>query len=254
MLRPTALRLVRSGANANCTGSVTTVYASEVTTVTDQAGKARRSVTDGLGRLKQVIEDPNALAFSTTYGCDARGNLKTVTQGTQPQRTFSYDLLSRLLSASNPESGTINYSYDASSNLKTKLDARGITTTYNYDVLNRVTSRIYTNDPQGTPAVFYKYDGQVLPAGAPAGFNRGFSTGRLVAATYGASSSAGNYTGYDKLGRAVSSFQQTDGQNYGFSYGYKPGFVPVCPLTVFRFWQPPLGSPLLECGLHGMCF
>ncbi|MFY9607891.1 MAG: hypothetical protein WAU45_04655 [Blastocatellia bacterium] len=209
-----------TGTNANWTGSVTTVYASEMTTVTDQAGKVRRSVSDGLGRLKQVIEDPNVLPFSTTYGYDARGNLKTVTQGTQPQRTFSYDLLSRLMSASNPESGAINYGYDANSNLNTKLDARGITTTYNYDVLNRVTSRIYTNDPQNTPGVFYKYDGQLLPAGAPAGFNRGFSTGRLVAATYGTSSSAGNYTGYDKLGRATSSFQQTDSQNYGFSYGY----------------------------------
>ncbi len=189
---------------------MTTVYASEVTTVTDQAGKARRSVSDGLGRLKQVIEDPNALAFSTTYGYDARGNLKTVTQGTQPQRTFSYDSLSRLLSANNPESGPITYGYDANSNLKTKLDARGITTTYNYDALNRVTSRVYTNDPQNTPAVFYKYDGQLLPAGAPAGFNRGFSTGRLVAATYGTSSSAGNYTGYDKLGRAVSGWREAD--------------------------------------------
>ena len=60
-----------SGTNANWTGSVTTVYASEVTTVTDQASKARRSVSDGLGRLKQVIEDPNGLAYSTTYGYDA---------------------------------------------------------------------------------------------------------------------------------------------------------------------------------------
>jgi YD repeat-containing protein len=33
---------------------------------------------------------------------DARGNLKTVNQGTQPQRTFSYDLLSRLTQAINP--------------------------------------------------------------------------------------------------------------------------------------------------------
>ena len=127
-----------------------------------------------------------------------------MTQGTQPQRTFSYDLLSRLMSASNPESGTINYSYDANSNLMTKLDARGITTTYAYDGLNRVTSRTYTNDPQSTPAVFYKYDAQTLPAGAPPGFNRGFSTGRLVSATYSTSTSgAGNYPGYDKLGRAT---------------------------------------------------
>ncbi|MGH9971216.1 MAG: RHS repeat-associated core domain-containing protein, partial [Pyrinomonadaceae bacterium] len=74
---------------------------------------------------------------------------------------------------------------------------------------------------QNTPAVFYKYDAQTLPTGEPPGFNRGFSTGRLVAATYGTTtSSAGDYTGYDGLGRVSVSFQQTDSQNYGFSYGY----------------------------------
>jgi RHS repeat-associated protein len=39
-----------TGTNANCTGSVTTAFASEVTTVTDQSGKKRRSTVDGLGR------------------------------------------------------------------------------------------------------------------------------------------------------------------------------------------------------------
>jgi YD repeat-containing protein len=35
-------------------------------------------------------------------------------------RTFVYDSLSRVTSASNPESGTISYAYDADSNLITK--------------------------------------------------------------------------------------------------------------------------------------
>jgi RHS repeat-associated protein len=37
--------------------------------------------------------------------------------------------------------------------------------------------------------------------------------------TYGGTS-AGNYTGYDQLGRANVSYQQTDSQNYGFGYRY----------------------------------
>jgi hypothetical protein len=40
-----------SGTNANWTGSVTTTYNGEVTTVVDQANKQRRSTMDGLGRL-----------------------------------------------------------------------------------------------------------------------------------------------------------------------------------------------------------
>jgi len=158
------------------------------------------------------------LAYSTTYGYDALDDLTTVTQGTQT-RSFSYDALKRLTQATNPESGPINYSlYDANSNLLQKTDARGITTTYVYDALNRLTSRTYTNDPQNTPAVSYKYDGQSPPTGAPS-FERGASTGRLVAVTHGGTS-AGTYTGYDQLGRVNVSVQQTDSQNYGFGYGY----------------------------------
>src|SRR6185369_907288 len=87
---------------------VMTSYLGNTTTVTDQAGKKRSSVTDGLGRLKQVIEDPLGLAYATTYGYDALDDLTSVTQGAQT-RTFVYDSLKRLTRAINPESGTINY-------------------------------------------------------------------------------------------------------------------------------------------------
>jgi RHS repeat-associated protein len=80
-----------------------------------------------------------------------------------------------------------------------------------------VASRTYSDT---TAPVFYYYDSQTLPAGAPA-FARGLSTGRLVAVCYGsATATVGSYTGYDSLGRANVSVQQTDGQNYSFSYGY----------------------------------
>jgi len=204
--------------SAASTGAVTTAYSGNQVTVTDQAGKMRRTITDGLGRLQQVIEDPNGLAYSTTYGYDALDDLTSVTQGSQT-RTFVYDDLKRLTSASNPESGAVNYTqYDGNGNLLQKTDARGITTNYAYDPLNRVTSRTYPNDPQSTPAVSYVYDSQSLPSGAPT-FTRGSSVGRLVAVTYGATS-AGNYQGYDQLGRVNVSVQQTDSQNYAFSYGY----------------------------------
>ena len=211
-------RIETFDASGASTGAVTTAYSGNQVTVTDQAGKARRSVTDGLGRLKQVIEDPNVSPYSTTYGYDALDDLTSVTQGVQ-SRTFLYDGLKRLTQAINPESGTINYTYDPNSNLLTKQDARLITTTYVYDALNRVTSRMYTNDPQSTPAVAYKYDNQSLPANFPPGFTRGSSIGRLVVTTYGGAS-AGNYQGYDQLGRVNVSYQQSDSQNYGFSYGY----------------------------------
>jgi RHS repeat-associated protein len=132
---------------------VVTTYSGNQVTVQDQKSKARSSVTDALGRLRSVVEDPNGLAYQTSYDYDALGNLSIVTQGAQ-HRYFMYDSLSRLIRAKNPEqdanagliltdpiSGnsqwSIGYSYDAKGNLSTRTDARGITATYIYDNLNR---------------------------------------------------------------------------------------------------------------------
>jgi len=92
-----------------------------------------------------------------------------------------------------------------------RTDARSITTTIAYDALNRPTSKSYNDSPQ-TPTVSYFYDGQSLPSGAPS-YDRGSSTGRLVAVTYGGAS-AGTYRGYDAMGRVIRQYQQTDSVNY----------------------------------------
>ena len=198
---------------------VTTAYSGNAVTITDQAGKLRRRITDALGRLARVDEPNSSNSLGTissptqptSYGYDVFDNLTGVSQGVQT-RTFVYDSLSRLTSATNPESGTVTYGYDANSNLISKFDARSITTTIAYDALNRVTSKSYNDTPQ-TPTVSYLYDSQTLPSGAPA-FDRGFSTGRLVAVTYGSASSAGTYRGYDQMGRVVRQYQRTDSVNY----------------------------------------
>ncbi|MDQ1639477.1 MAG: hypothetical protein QOF62_2816, partial [Pyrinomonadaceae bacterium] len=62
---------------------VTTSYSGNTVTVTDQSGKARKSVTDALGRLTQVYEDPNGLNYLTSYTYDVLGNLRRIDQGSQ---------------------------------------------------------------------------------------------------------------------------------------------------------------------------
>jgi RHS repeat-associated protein len=195
-------------------------------TVEDQANKQRRSVTDSLGRLVRVDEpDSNGNLGTvanpvqpTFYTYDILGNLKTVTQGEQT-RTFVYDSLSRLLSATNPEGGTISYEYDSNSNLKRKTDARGIRTNFDYDALNRVVRRWYevTTTPAppnyvATPDVDYFYDGTGLSQ-VPT-----YSKGKLTKVSSSVSST--EYTGFDSLGRLLSSNQITDNQTYTTSYAY----------------------------------
>jgi YD repeat-containing protein len=138
---------------------------------------------DGIGQLIGVTE-PNPLngsmttgALNTAYSYDGLGNLTTVTQSgisgeSARVRTFTYDSLSRLICAANPESstascpttatgtytaGTTGYIYDANGNLSSKTDARGITVSYAYDGLNRLLSKTYS-PTSTTPASCYQYD------------------------------------------------------------------------------------------------
>jgi RHS repeat-associated protein len=223
------------------TGAVTTAYDANFTTVTDQAGKVRRSMMDGLGRLRRVDEpDTNGNLGSTaspvqpsSYSYDVFGNLTAVTQGSQT-RTFTYDSLSRLRTATNPESGTVTYQYDDNGNAVVKTDARSVSAHFEYDSLNRVTRRWYNGSnsvnstnhnnpalPSGVGATneakFY-YDTQSLPAGAPS-YMRGSAIGRLVAQTSG-SGSNGDYFAYDVLGRSTLKVQQTGTVNYQLTAAY----------------------------------
>jgi len=123
--------------------------------------------------------DPG-FAMRTVYSYDALGNLLEVDQkGTAPNdstqwrtRTFTYDSLSRLTKAINPESGTITYSYDADGNLLQKTSpahnqtgTATQTVSYCYDELHRVTSKDYSAHtytppacPISAPVVSYFYD------------------------------------------------------------------------------------------------
>lgn len=103
------------GANSTSTGTVTMSYDANFTTVTDQIGKVRRSMTNGLGQLARVDEPDTNGSLGTTasptqptnYTYNELSNLTQVVQGSQPPRTFAYSSLSRLNSATNPESGIV---------------------------------------------------------------------------------------------------------------------------------------------------
>ncbi len=177
-------------------------------TVTDPAAKEKTTFTDALGRLTQVTEDPSGLGYVTTYLYDTVDDLKKVTHQSGLIRTFTYDLLKRLTSATNPESGYIQYtSYDGNGNLLQTTDARTFQTTITYDQLNRVTSKTYSDGV--TPSVAYTYDDPSVP----------FSIGRLTKVN-STGVSISQILGYDALGRPTSSSQFTGSTTYPFSYSF----------------------------------
>ena len=144
---------------------------------------------------------PGGLAypFVTTYQYNARGDLTDVNQagdGSAPRtRHFDYDTLSRLTSATNPESGTTQYAYtiDPTCNpdglLNSMTDGRGLSTTYCYDGLHRITKKSYSD---GSSSREYYYDQG----------GHGSSIGRLTHASNDVN--AAYDPTYDVMGRVIS--------------------------------------------------
>ena len=187
---------------ADGTSQLSWSYSGNTTTSTDEDGNSWARTHDSLGRLTTVVE-PTALA--TSYSYNPMGDLTNVNQfgvanvDNPRLRSFVYDSLSRLITANNPETGTICYGqwngtncingYDANGNLLAKTDARNITTYYVYDSLNRTTSKTYSDS---TPPASYTYD-------TP----NSNHIGRLSSGTVGSGANAYSYYFYiyDKMGR-----------------------------------------------------
>jgi RHS repeat-associated protein len=128
-------------------------------------------------------------------------------------RRFTYDSLSRLVTAKNPESGTISYTYDADGNLLTKTDARSITITYTYDQLHRLTQKSYSDT---TPTVTIAYDG-----GAASGCSPTLSSSNPIGRRTAMCDAAGwEAWSYDTRGHVVDDRRNTSSITKDTTYVY----------------------------------
>jgi RHS repeat-associated protein len=219
--------------------AVSTAYSVNTTTVTDEAGVAHASTTDALARLTQVSEVN--MGWITAYTYDALGNLTCVEQhggvsgtgcsssvtndASSPWRIrrFTYDSLSHLLAAKNPEAGTstvscngstnpwsICYTYNNDGVLTTKTDTRGMMINYSptgspLDALHRVTEKTYSNSD---PTITYSYDG-------------GSASANGILHRTGMTDASGSTTWtYDSEGRALTENRTIAGNNKAISTQY----------------------------------
>jgi RHS repeat-associated protein len=179
-------------------------YLGPVITFKDENLNQWRRTYDGLGRLTSVLEPSSTSqlpSLETDYKYNTLDNLTQVNQvgitGELPRvRSFTYDSLSRLICASNPEnstnpcpasatatipSGVVALTYDLDSNLSSRTDARGVITNYIYDALNRVILKSYSDT---TPPVLFNYDEHTVAWTSTSLTN---TTGRLSSASVGGS-------------------------------------------------------------------
>lgn len=218
----------------------------------DESGNDWQQTTDALGHMVTAGE-PNGTtpgpSLETDYTYSVIGNLLSAKQNgvrgqdTARNRTFTYDGLSRLVTSSNPESGSITYGYDANGNLTSKVSPAVNSTTsgttqtmyYCYDELNRLTYKyIYsgaTSCPPNTPAFSthasqFAYDGTLLSGSTFGGIIFRNAIGRLTDEQNiaGQTVTSERVTPqYDTVGRLTQEFQSpysSYGDQYQFTYDY----------------------------------
>lgn len=194
-------------------GSTTNAYIPWKTTTTDSRGKQKEFFRDALDNLVQVNEHNGASTYSTYYVYDLLGNLTKITDALGNIRNFTYDGLSRRLTAQDLHAsadgtfGVYTYAYDDAGNTTQQVDPRSQTTNWTYDALNRVSTEDYTG-AAGTE-VNYAYDACT------------YGKGRLcVATTTSASLTVVSRVSYNALGIVATDTKQVAGQTYDTTYAY----------------------------------
>jgi RHS repeat-associated protein len=192
-----------SGLQADYPLSVSTSYdSSDFSKPSFAAAPSGATMTGGADGLPNGTTPSITTPLVTVSNYDPLGDLTSVLQG-QQTRTFAYDGMGRLTTATTPESGTVQYAYTNFSQVQTRTDARNITSTYAYDGINRLTGITYNDGV--TKSVSFGYD---------QGTN---GIDRLTGMTDGVGSES--YT-YDILGRETGMAKIINGISYPLAYSY----------------------------------
>lgn len=178
----------------------------DVTTVTDEAGRKKRTTADVLGRMTKTEELnwDDAVYSTANYGYTVLDQISSINHEGQV-RGFAYDGYGRLQTRSTPEQGITTYYYNADDTTNHSTDARNVTTTFTHNARHLVRSITYAI-PSGvasTPDVTFDYDS--------AGNRTSMVDSGGGSATYN----------YDQLSRVTSETRTFNGVGpYTLSYSY----------------------------------
>ncbi|MFD0277819.1 RHS repeat-associated core domain-containing protein [Kitasatospora sp. NPDC127111] len=198
-------RIVRSEFRSygNLQWATTMAYpGADRTDITPPSGAAPAStVTDARGRTTAAWQyrTPTATgnpadADITTYSYTPAGLPAAHTDSSGNTWTYSYDLLGRQVSATDPDTGTSQTFYDAKSQIDHTTDARGNTLAYTYDLLGRRTGLYNGSVAPANQLASWTYD--TLVKGQPT------ASTRYVGGSGGAAYTTA-VTGYDTAYRPL---------------------------------------------------
>jgi RHS repeat-associated protein len=119
----------------------------QIDTTPPVGGTPTSAYTDARGNKTQLVQylaptiSAGATTDTTSYLYDPSGHMTQMTDPAGTQWNWTFDVLGRQVSASDPDSGISTSSFDDSGNLTSGTDARGVTLDYSYDPLNRKTAQ-----------------------------------------------------------------------------------------------------------------
>jgi RHS repeat-associated protein len=213
------------------------LYNGNAVTFTNELSNSWTDVDDAFGNTTQVTEPGG---FNTTYQYNVLNDLLCADQwasgtvgshcASTHSRQFSYDSISRLYSALNPESGTTSYAYDVNGNVVTKTDARTCAANFTYDARNRTTLKSYgTCNGISPPSDYFIYDNPTVYYNSSNQFALANTMGRLsiVCQWNGTGCAAQDAFTYDSMGRIKEKWTSTPNFNaggpvYNQRYNYDP--------------------------------
>ncbi len=179
-----------------------------MTTVTNDAGRVHREITNAMGETTAVIDHLNG---RTSFVYDALGNLASVIDPGGKVSTMTYDVLGRKRTMDDPNKGQWTYEYNGFGEVIQQTDARSQVQVMDYDGLGRMICR---RDESTTPVPSCSGSISGLEGAATWVYDTAANGLGQLASVSDAISNYQKVFNYDNVGRLSEVYTTIDGVTY----------------------------------------